>query len=349
MSLPTKTRCLVGVSLCGFVTFTTLPLRADTEAIRIDYRAPEGCPSSEEFNAEVFRRTASARLAAEGEAARTFNIVIERKGFGVTGGLVIREPDGATVARKVSGKDCTDVATVLALATALAIDPRAELDSPGPTLEEPPAPEPPPSSVAPVKREPSVLPTPDNDEEPETPPLPPRGPKSWNAAIGPTFAVGTAPRLAIGGSLLVEYGDRTPGVPISSLGVDLMYLETPPENVEGASAAFRFFLIRPRACFFGLGRMQGPFLAPCVGVDLGGVTGEGSDIPVHTTDSRFWSSLNALLRFNVALGEAFFFEVEGGAGFPLTRYQFVFQNPNTSIYDVPVVTGLAAARLGVRL
>ena len=53
----------------------------------------------------------------------------------MTGSLVIRETDGATMARRVSGAECADVATVLALATALAIDPRAEL-APHQTLEE---------------------------------------------------------------------------------------------------------------------------------------------------------------------------------------------------------------------
>ncbi|HEY3496396.1 MAG TPA: hypothetical protein VGK73_16970 [Polyangiaceae bacterium] len=347
MSLPTKTRRSVWALLFGAVVLAAPPARADTEAIRIEYRAPESCPTAADFNAEVFQRTASARLADEGEAARTFNIVIERSGFGVTGSLVIREPDGATVARKVSGKDCTDVATVLALATALAIDPRAELDIAMPSTVESPATEPP--VTAPTAKPGPVVPPPPDVEQPESPPLPPRGPKSWNATVGPTFAFGVAPRVAVGGSLFIEYGDRTPGVPLSSLGLDLMYLETAPEDVAGASATFRFFLARPRACFFALGRMRGPWLAPCLGMDLGAVTGEGSDIPHHTSRSRFWSSVDGLLRFGVGLGEAFLFEVEGGFGLPITRYQFVFRNPDTSIYDVPAVTGLAAARIGVRL
>jgi len=342
VSLPIRT--LFFWALLGGALLLTHGARADTEAIRIEYRASDGCPNADEFNAEVFQRTASARLAADGEDARTFKIVIERSGFGVTGSLVIRETDGATVARKVSGKDCTDVATVLALATALAIDPRAELDV-AVAPERAPAPEPPKPVVAP----PPTAPVETEPIDYESPSLPQRGPRSWNAAFGPTFAFGVAPRVALGGSLLLEYGDRTRGAPLSSVGVELLYLEASPEDVAGATAAFRYFLARPRACLFALGPPYPLWLTPCAGVDLGAVTGEGEDLPNGSTRSRFWSSLNGLLRFGVALGDAFFLEIEGGVGLPLTRYQYVFRNPDTTVYDVPVVTGLAGARLGVRL
>jgi hypothetical protein len=338
--LPIRTRPIAWALLFGAV-FSARRAAADVEAIRIEYRATDLCPSADEFSAEVFRRTASARLAAEGETARTFSISIERSGFGVTGSLVIRETDGATVARKVSGKDCTDVATVLALATALAIDPRAELDvdiSP-----EPPPPEPPKPVVAPP------APPPTETSDTESPPLPSRGPRTWNAAVGPAFAFGIAPKTAFGGGLLVEYGNRTPGTPLSSLGVDFIYQEANADEIAGASASFRYFLARPRACSFALGAANGPWLTPCLGVDLGAVTGEGSDIPNHSTRSRFWASVDLLARLGVGLGDAFFLEVEGGLGIPLTRYEFVFRNPDTTVYNVPAVTGLAGARLGARL
>jgi hypothetical protein len=339
--LPTKTRLFW--ALLGGALLLARGVQADTEPIRIEYRAGEGCPNADEFNAEVFQRTASARLAAEGEDGRTFSIVIERSGFGVTGSLVIRETDGATVARKVTGKDCTDVATVLALATALAIDPRAELDV---DVAPEPAPEPPKPVVVPPPAAPPVEP---ETTDYESPPLPPRGPRSWNAAVGPAFAFGIAPRAAIGGLLLVEYGNRARGAALSSVGGELLYLEAPQAEVAGASAKFRFFLLRPRACLFALGPPGPVWLAPCLGVELGAVTGEGSDLPNRSSSSRFWGSVDGLLRLGVGLGDAFFLEVEGGAGLPLTRYQFVFENPSTPVYDVPAVVGLVSARLGVRL
>ena len=315
---------------------------AETEAIRIDYQADETCPSAAVFTAEVFQRTASARLAADGEQARTFSILIVRSAAGVTGSLVIKETDGATVARKVSGTDCSDVASVLALATALAIDPRAELDvgePPAAATGEPPERSPPPAPL---------VPPPADAYEPSAPPTPPRGPWTWNGALGPTLAFGTAPRAAIGGSFLIERGNRVPGSILSSVGLELLYLEAPAEDIAGATASFRYFLARPRLCAFPLGSADGLYLVPCLGVALGAVTGEGSNLPNDETRSRFWGSVDVLARLGVALGSAFFLEIEGGLGLPLTRYEYVFRNPDTQVYDVPAGTGLFGARLGVR-
>jgi hypothetical protein len=339
VSVRTQARQSFWALLAGAAIFAP-PARADTEAIRIEYQADDSCPSAAVFTAEVFQRTSSARLASDGEQARTFSVLIVRSAAGVTGSLVIREPDGATVARKVSGRACEDVATVLALATALAIDPRAELDlgdapgSPERSPSEPPSPPLPPATSEAF--------------EPEPPPPPPRGPWTWNGAVGPSFAFGPAPQTAIGGSFLVERANRVSGSPVSSVGLELLYLNASPEDIGGATAAFQYFLARPRLCAFALGSADGLALAPCLGVDLGAVTGAGSNIPNEATRTRFWGSVDVLVRLSLALGYVFFVEVEGGLGLPLTRYQFVFRNPDTKVYDVPAGTGLLTVRLGVR-
>jgi hypothetical protein len=127
-----------------------------------------------------------------------------------------------------------------------------------------------------------------------------------------------------------------------------MYLAAPPAEVSGATAAFQFYSARPRLCAFALGSADGLALAPCLGVELGAVTGEGSNLPNESTRSRFWSSVDVLARLSVALGYVFFLEVEGGLGLPLTRYEFVFRNPDTEVHRVPAGTGLLGARIGVR-
>src|SRR5690606_25481895 len=114
------------LSLCLAVIWCS-PARASTEPIRIEYNAAPGCPNAREFQRKVFERTASARVANTSEPARVFKVVLRRAGKQISGSLVIQEPDGNTVARKLSGDNCAEVALVLALASALAIDPRAEL------------------------------------------------------------------------------------------------------------------------------------------------------------------------------------------------------------------------------
>jgi hypothetical protein len=79
---------------------------------------------------------------------------------------------------------------------------------------------------------------------------------------------------------------------------------------------------------------------------VGAVTGVGSEIPYATERTRFWSSLEVLLRFELGLGGAWFMTLEAGAAAPLTRYQFVFDSPDTSIHEVPTLVATSALRVG---
>ena len=159
-----------------------------TEPIRIEYRAESGCPSADEFNAQVFRRTASARLATGGDTARTFIVRIERRGPSLVGSLVVRQTDGTTESREVAGPECGEVATVLALATALAIDPKASL-APAPELPQREPPVPPFKPPEPGKGE---------RQHAESPPPgeagPHEGERPWSLLLGPTLENGITPR-----------------------------------------------------------------------------------------------------------------------------------------------------------
>ena len=93
--------------------------------------------------------------------------------------------------------------------------------------------------------------------------------------------------------------------------------------------------------------MGGPVrILPCVLMELGGITGVGSEIPDSAKRTRFWATAEVLLRLEVALGAEWVTTLEGGAAAPLTRYKFVFENPDTPIYEVPALTGTAALRVG---
>ena len=59
-----------------------------------------------------------------------------------------------------------------------------------------------------------------------------------------------------------------------------------------------------------------------------------------------WATAELLLRLELALGGEWFMTFEGGAASPLTRYRFVFENPETSIHEVPAVTLTSALRVG---
>ena len=338
-------RAAVSLLAFGLVTLSS-PAHADTEAIRIDYRAAPGCPAPNQFQSEVFQRTASARIAAEGEPARTFIIAIERVPAGVRVSLVIRETDGASVARKVTGADCSEVATVLALATALAIDPRASLepidstpaeDAGSPDAGQPPL-VPPPSRAGTDQR---GADEPNEDFDPSGAPFP----WQWHVAIGPSLALGIAPKPSLGAALALERGTFARAAPLSAFGVELVYLRGLPEAVQGASSAFDFFLVRPRSCVFAF-ELGSARLSPCGVFELGAVSGHGSKLPIAETRTRFWASAQVAARFTVPIDARWYADADAALVFPLTRYRFVFRDPDTSIYPVPVVAGSFGVKIG---
>jgi hypothetical protein len=309
---------------------------AATEPIRIEYHAELGCPSADQFSTQVFRRTSSARLATSADLARTFVVTIERRGNSLVGSLVVRQADGTTESREVAGPDCGEVATVLALATALAIDPEASLapepEAPRPKAPEPPAPEPPhPEKTSPP---------------PEPAAAAPRAP--WIVAIGPTLQGGIAPGIAYGGS--AEFGWRPPrGGALSAVSAEFTFLRAPTEPVGSASASFQFVYGKPAVCSAALEWQPESGVAACLGAELGAVTGWGSNIARSTTRSRFWGAADLGLRVHQALGSAWFVELDGSVVFPVTRYEYVFRNPDTSIFIVPSVGASGTLRVGARL
>lgn len=360
-----------------------------TEPIRIEYRAPANaaCPSAAQFSAQVFARTASARAATPQETARTFSVELQRHGGRVTGSLVIRETDGATMARRVNGSRCKDVATVLALATALAIDPRAEL-APSETLDDPDsAAQTDATSDAAGARTPEAPAAPAGGErgssgegtgraggtseppavddqapgpasvsehtnaqvEIEEPPEISSGPSIWYPrwAFGATAAFGAAPRPALGLSGLVEL--RREGVgpaPIGEVGLELAYRQASAAPARDAEVMFRFYVARPTLCASAVVLSTSLRIVPCAVMELGAVTAAGSELPETRKQNKFWATAEVQLRLELALDQAWFMTLDGGAAAPLTRYDFVLENPSTSVHEVPALTATTALRVG---
>jgi len=318
------------VLVIGLLLFWAGRGRADVEPIRISYSAPSRCPSFDEFQRQVFERTSSARLAKPGEDARLFEVRIERGRDGlVVGRFVIREENGATVARQVSGTACSEVALVLALASALAIDPRAEL-APRQKLER------------------VVHDEPVQDEEPHAPidlfalmePV-------WEVSpsLGLRAATGMGPRPTLGGALAIA------GRPLASqwsFGVEVDYLKSLTQSVRGASADFRFILLRPNFC--PLAAVLGDVLrvSACAVAELGLVTASGTDIDHPESSDSLWAAGELMLRLEAPVERRWFLSADAGVLVPLTRYRFTFDNPQVPVHEVPLAMFTGRLGLGVR-
>ena len=338
LSLKAHLGLIAAPLVVGALCFARLVAAAEaTEPIRIEYQAEPGCPSADEFSGQVFRRTASARLARTAELARTFVVSIERRGNGLVGSLVVRQADGTTESREVAGPECGEVAKVLALATALAIDPEASL-APNPEPSAPP-PEPPPKS----EPEPSeATPAPSETREDASA-------KAWIVSLGAAIEGAITPVPAYGGSVGVGWRAPHGRGALSAAGVDVTYLRAPTHAVDTAAASFQFLYARPALCAVALKWHLESGVAPCLSAELGAVTGAGSSIAHASTRSRFWATVDPTLELHQALGAGFFLEAALGAVLPITRYEYVFRNPTTHVYTVPVVAVIGAVRLGVRL
>jgi hypothetical protein len=346
--------------------------KADIEPIRFDYRAAQDCPSEAAFTRQVLARTTSARLANPDEPARVFEVELTRTGPKVQGSLAIREPDGTSVARRITGTNCSQVATVLALATALAIDPNAELAAPA-SLEPDAAFEPgaPTDSAADSTPKPGVNPktTPRTGSTPEPssatssapldrPPLSfdpalsvetnlPMGPWRYGFALGPRFTSALGPDGARGVSVVAGgWRSRARGH-LSHAGIELGAAWTGEKIVRDAGARLLFISARPRLCGLGIS-FGASTLGPCIAAELGVVRGEGSQIPFPSSPTRVWATGEASLRLDLALGESWLLDLDGGISFPFTRYRFHFDDPNVEIDDLPWSTLTLEALVGWR-
>lgn len=345
------------------VLSVSLPLRAETEPIHLEYAAVAGCPSRAEFERRVFTRTLAARLTSQQEASRVFSVTLRRTAQGFNGSLVIRERDGANVERQLSGKRCDDLASVLALASALAIDPRAQLAE-VPSSED-------------AARDPSAWDAEDaarprsssgtrtgsrgaGSSSSSADPDAPRseatyadyrsfrtGPRPQRLGVGPRFVLGVGPQPSTGVALHWAH-ELYAAASRPSLGLELAWLYTPDEVVRGATAELRLWLARPQGCPLGWQLGDVLVVSPCVVAELGALSGRGTGLPEGTSITRFWAAAELLVRLESPPDRTWLASLDLGALFPFTRYRFQFDAPETRIHDVPAVTPSAALRVGVR-
>lgn len=303
---------------------------ADAEPIHIDYRADAGCPSEAEFRRQVFARTASARLAQQGEPGRIFTVELRRAAGRVTGSLTIRQPDGETMARRVSAESCSDIAMVLALASALAIDPQAQL-----------APEQRLDADSPMNDDAAFS----SDRESSTS-VDSGVAWGYGGALGPRAMLGVTPQPALGAALVLDAHAADPNPLALSLG--LAFLQTPTERVQTATARFRIMSLRPEVCPARLGSHMAVRGYLCLGVELGAMSGSGGEIANPATRTLFWGAAAGSARVDVPLGEPWYLVAEAGVLVPFTRYRFVFEGPETTVHSVSSVAGSGTLRVGLR-
>lgn len=333
--------------------------RADgTEPIRIQVSAPDGCPGADAFTAEVGARTARARVAAPGEAARSFTVTIVLAGKKAHGTLVIEDPQGAGGHREVSGESCAEVASALALVTALAIDPRASTAARVPIRPPPP---PPPPPLPPAPRTPPAPRAPEPPPPwtalpwwgPVGPPLPafPMNPSTarWRLATalraGATSAI--APGLVPTFSGAIEIA-RLDGVLSPALRLSYLQADSGYAPVGGGPQRARFTLVAGRVeiCPIRLAIFGAISAAPCALFEAGALAAVGLSPFAPTAASRPWAAPGLLGRVQIDVFGDAMVEIDGGALFPVVRDTFYFA-PSLTAHEVPSAGGFVGGGVGV--
>jgi len=289
------------------------PARADEEVVELQYVAPSGCPARERVEAAIRARTPNVRLAAQ--ARRVFAITIEAAAEGFRGTLVV----GRIADKELSAPRCDDLATALALVTALAIDPTA-----------------------------TALPDPASPGAGGASPASPAGARAWSfeADLDGMVAAGVSPdalfAAVIEGRAIVR---RTYQLELAAIaGRD-------STARDGAQAQFTWLAARLGGCRLWLpwrgGSRWGMTVGACGHLEVGAVRARGEMIVNQRDLTRLWLAAGVHGSAQVPLGSRIFGQLQLGASLPLVRDRYLFA-PNVEVHETPSVTGWVVLGVGVR-
>ncbi len=348
--LVSASRVFQVVCLAGILGTTGWAAAApEQEPIRLEYGADTGCPSSREFERMVFKRTHSARPASSEEPARVFAVTLRQSGERIRGSLTVTDGTQSLV-RQVNGRNCAELASVLALATALAIDPTAEISPEMASGEQEPlsddtSPASPRSrgeAPPPASSELDVTPYPSDppDGLPRTPTQ-----VALALAIGPKVEWAATPNAAVGPSVAAELHAEDLSW---TLGVTASALFTPSQTIDEAQADFRLLNAAVQLCGLALRWQRYVHGGPCVNLRVGALRAASSNIPFPEEVYKFWSTLGVHLRLLVELTEQWHLHADVGPNLVLTQYRFEFNEPNTEVFQQGLWTGSGQLMLGYR-
>lgn len=286
---------------------------ADHEIVELRYAAPAECPARSVFEAAIVERTPNVRLGAP--ARRVFAITIEPTVDGFHGTLVVDD----VADKELAAPRCEDLATALALVTALAIDPAAA------------------PSAAEISRA-----APPHAPPPRRPPIARRAPGAWaiEADLGGLVERGAGPGALVAAALEARatWRDRTALELAAIAGRD-------STTWDAARARFTWLAARPAAC--RVWRRWTLAIGACGNLEIGAVRASGERIVNHRGLTRLWLAAGAHGRVRVPLSPWIFGQLQLGAGVPLVRDRYLFA-PAVELHATPAVTGWAMLGIGVQ-
>lgn len=300
---------------------------ADTEAVRTVYRAPAECPSEDGFWRELTARTDLARHATDGNFDRTFEVIVTKESDGYAGRLEIVEPDGERALRSLDDQDCSELVRALSFIASIAVNEKAREKAAVLALKQ--------SASESLRRSGSRPP----------PALPER---RWvpGAAAQTTLLGAVAPKALFTGGVRFELAAHfaSPWSPTFALALLAGQTGTLSPTVE--LAQFRWLGGRLELCPLKLTFGAMLSLRPCALADLAALRATGDSAPHPGEATRFWAATGALAALRWSPEGGFFVDAQAGALVPLTRDDFIFENPKILVHRPAAVGVTAALALG---
>lgn len=332
-----------GATFLAIALETGLARPEPREVIRLDFTAPLGCPTAEQFQREVTARTDRAHFmsgpqaeGANGQGTAKWQFIVrvsEREGV-FSGRLRSSSGNGEVTTRDFQSDTCGDVVSALALVAALAIDPQAstapltELAGPEPMeLEEAPV-----SRPSPRPRLPTAPARPRVIESRQTE----QGTLSFFAGFDALIATGPAPIPLLAPEPFAEVREnQAPSRTVWALSgrVALLAARTGWVGPADDRASFTWLALRLEPCVWRPTAWRELSLFGCAVLDVGALGAKG--IPVERPELAWapWVGLGVGARARWTLGNSLFVEAAGGLSVPLVRYTIVFLEPRRVIHQ----------------
>lgn len=313
---------------------------AEPSAYELTYTAAPDCPAREEFQTLVRRQLAeSHELSAA--AAPMVAVQIEAVPGGYRGRFELQREQGTSVRRELNASSCSEVAPALAFVLALALGKR-ESDE-GQSL---------PGSRPGAKPQPRALSSVGN-EHPSAPRSPP-APQTMNwefgagAEFGPRWGLGPTWTFVEAGSLEAMERVRH-GFFRWDVRASLSRSETISRIDSFGVTEFSWLAGGVEVCPLQLPLHAGLSALPCLGAHVGEIRAKGRPAAKPGAMGRdthdLWLDGFANLRLELQVLKALLLQAEAQLLVPATGYRFAFDSPDTTVYQVPAVSG--AAFLGV--
>jgi hypothetical protein len=308
---------------------TDAPVAPDSNAqpvepsldVPVTYQASPPCPDRVTFLNEVRRRIEDSTAAAEVESIA---VEIAQRAKRFDGRLVLKDHSGDKSTRSINGENCEEVASALALITALALQAKLPSEPEEPIAAEPAA-----------------------EKEPPTPSAP-QPPASQGLRFELDAQFGAASAYAPNPSLTLRafVGALTNH---ALFRIGLGYATSAGTRRSLGDADFALLAARADICAL-LDDTNALTVGLCGSFELGYLRAAGTDSGV--LDARkggtLWAAPGLLGLLRYAPSPAFRLELGAGAQFPLYREQFIFRLANGTddeIHRIPGVGWLAS--LGV--